>query len=68
MAGIITKSFYAKCKQAFLASFLNENDVIIFTHVDEARKANLHAYKRITIRPAIYERGLLTLLLIKIIY
>ena len=31
---------------------------IIFTHVDEARKANLHAYKRIPIRPAIYESGL----------
>ena len=34
--------------------FLSENS-ITFTHVDEARKANLHAYKRITIRPAIYE-------------
>ena len=33
---------------------------IIFTHVHEARKANLHAYKRITTRPAIYERGLWT--------
>ena len=33
---------------------LSENS-IVFTHVDEARKANLHAYKRITIRPAIYE-------------
>ena len=35
---------------------MSENS-IIFTHVHEARKANLHAYKRITIRPAIYERG-----------
>ena len=32
---------------------------LFFTNVDEARKANLHAYKRIIIRPAIYERGLL---------
>ena len=40
-----------------IASFLSENP-IIFTHVDEARKANLHVYKRVTIRPAIYERGL----------
>ena len=30
---------------SFLASFLSEN-YIIFTHVDEARKANLHGYKR----------------------
>ena len=30
----------------------------LVTHVDEARKANLHAYNRITIRPAIYKRGL----------
>ena len=36
---------------------MSENS-IVFTHVDEARKANLHGYKRITIRPAIYERGL----------
>ena len=43
----------------FLASLLSENS-ITFTHVNEARKANLHAYKRITIRPAIYERGLFT--------
>ena len=51
------------------ALFLSEN-YIIFIHVDEVRKANLHAYKRITIRPAIYERGLcpvtLTLILVEI--
>ena len=41
---------------SLLASFLSENS-IIFALVDEDRKANLHAYKRITIRPTIYERG-----------
>ena len=45
------------CTLAFLTSFLSENS-IIFTHVDEAMKGNLHAYKRITIRRVIYERGL----------
>ena len=46
---------------------MSEN-CIIFTHVDEARKANLHAYKRITIRRAIYERGLCNLTKYLILY
>ena len=56
MAGIII-ILLCTCKKAFQASFLSENS-IVFTHVDEARKTNLHAYKIITIRPVIYERGL----------
>ena len=42
---------------SFTGLVMSENS-IVFTHVDEARKANLHGYKRIRIRPAIYERGL----------
>ena len=53
MAGIIT-ILSCNFKKAFLASFLSEN-YIIAIHVHEA---NLHAYKRITVRPAIYDRGL----------
>ena len=60
MAGIIITLLYT-CKYAFLASFLSENYIIV-TRVDEARKANLHAYERMTIRSAIYERGLCDLL------
>ena len=54
MAGIIL-FFYVN-----VALFLGENS-IIFIHVDAAAKANLHAYKRMIIRPAIYERGLFAL-------
>ena len=56
MAGIII-ILLCTCTKAFLVSFLSEN-CIIFTHVAGSKKANLHAYKRITIRPAINERGL----------
>ena len=45
-----------KCKKTVQASFWSENPFII-THVDEAGKAYLHASKRRTIRPAIYEKG-----------
>ena len=55
-AGIIT-ILSCNFKKVFLASFLSENSSIV-THIDEARKANLHAYKRIAVRPAIYKRGL----------
>ena len=47
--------------QIRLPSLVLRENSIIFIHVDDARKANLHAYKIITIRPAIYERGLHTL-------
>ena len=43
-------------QKTFQASFLSENPFII-THDDQARKAHLHASKRRTIRPAIYEKG-----------
>ena len=57
MVGIISILLCA-CKYAFLTSLLSEN-TFVFTHASEARKANLNAYKRITIKPSIYERGLL---------
>ena len=43
-------------KKNFQASFLRENPFTI-THADEARKAHLHASKRRTIKPAIYEKS-----------
>ena len=43
-------------KKNFQVSFLRENPFTI-THVDEARKAHLHASKRRTIKPAIYEKS-----------
>ena len=55
MAGTIIIPL-CKYKKTFQASFLSENPFII-THVDEARKAHLHASKRRTIRPAIYEKS-----------
>ena len=58
MEGIISILLRA-CKYAFLTSLLSEN-TFVFTHASEARKANLNAYKRITIKPSIYERGLYT--------
>ena len=55
MAGTIIIPL-CKCKKTFRASFLSENPFII-THVDQAKKAHLHASQRRTIRPAIYEKG-----------
>ena len=50
--------FLHGCKLAFLASSTCVK-IIEFALRNETRKAYLHVHKRITIMPAIYERGLL---------
>ena len=50
--------YYFAYTQISLPSLVFEEKFYCFYTCCEVRKANLHAYKRITIRPAIYERGL----------